>query len=1075
MFRSRILLVILVCSIACCVSSQESKDAKKTTLDASTTTDHSLEAYVIEQMRTVCRFENDGTGMRETYVRVKVQSEAGVARWGQVIIGYNSASERVEIPFVRVLKKDGTKVTAPTDSIQDLSAPVEREAPVYTDFRQKQVPVSGLRPGEVVEYDVVSIVHTAMAPGQFWAQYGFTDRGIVLDERLEINVPGERKITLKTKPGLDPKISSESGRRIYRWTHSHLISEATEEETEKKNKGQEKTKKKDDDRPDVQLTTFDDWDAVGHWYSALERDRRSPNDEIRAKANELTKGATTDLDKVQALYDYVAKNFRYVSLSLGLGRYQPHSATDIFHNQYGDCKDKNTLLAAMLEAEGIHSSSVLINSSRKLDPEVPSPIQFDHAITVVPVANRTIWLDSTTEIAPFQFLTSNLRDKQALVIAPAGTARLDTTPADPPVPTSDIQSIEGKVNDLGKLEARVHFVERGDAELILRMVFRRSPQSRWKTVVETMSGFMGFSGEVSDLKVSDPADTREPFEISYNLEKANYLDWSQKKVVITLPASSVNLPVAVDDDTDPSPDPLKLGATGISTLHMRLELPAKYTGRPPLPFSMSRDYAAYEANYKLEKNVFTADRKMTIRQREVALAQTPGYIAFRRAVMADAEQKLTLETAVAGAPSLPDDVTANDLNDAATEALKNGNYQIAIDVLKRAVEIDPKHKYAWNNLGRAYLGMQRIDDAIPAFQKQIEINPYDEYAYNNLGRAYRFQRRYELAVEQFRKQIEVNPLDEYAHANLGGTFVDWKKYDEAVPELEKAASINSEESFTQIQLGNAYLNLGQDDKAIAAFDRALEISATPGMWNDIAYGLAMKGTHLDKAKQYAESAVTSLSASLRNVQLAQLSLRDLGLIPSLSACWDTLGWVYFAAGDLDMAERYIKSSWMLDQHAEVGDHLGQIYEKRGQKDLAIHAYALALSSFRPDADTRKRLSTLLGDEGKVDAEIARVRRELEDLHTVTLTKSSGDSGHADFFVLLEPSAKGSLVSATKFISGDEKLKAPADAWLRASEFRVGFPDATPTKLFLRGTVTCAQSPHPCVFVTTVPDEIRSVN
>ncbi len=114
-----------------------------------------------------------------------------------------------------------------------------------------------------------------------------------------------------------------------------------------------------------------------------------PPPEVRAKAAELTKGLDNDLDKVQALYDYVAKNFRYVSLSLGVGRYQPHAAGDVLHNQYGDCKDKHTLLASLLEAEGLHASSVLINSSRKLDPDVPSPSQFDHVITLLPMAAPT--------------------------------------------------------------------------------------------------------------------------------------------------------------------------------------------------------------------------------------------------------------------------------------------------------------------------------------------------------------------------------------------------------------------------------------------------------------------------------------------------------------------------------------------------------------------------------------------------------------------------------------------------------------------------------------------------------------
>src|SRR5690348_184355 len=90
--------------------------------------DYPDESYVIEQSRTLYRFENDGTGRKETIARVRVQSEAGVEQWGQHVFGYNSANEKVEISYVRVRKEDGTVVTTPEDAVQDLTAPVEREA-----------------------------------------------------------------------------------------------------------------------------------------------------------------------------------------------------------------------------------------------------------------------------------------------------------------------------------------------------------------------------------------------------------------------------------------------------------------------------------------------------------------------------------------------------------------------------------------------------------------------------------------------------------------------------------------------------------------------------------------------------------------------------------------------------------------------------------------------------------------------------------------------------------------------------------------------------------------------------------
>ena len=84
-----------------------------------------------------------------------------------------------------------------------------------------------------------------------------------------------------------------------------------------------------------------------------------------------------------------------MSLSFGVGRYQPHTAAEVFANQYGDCKDKHTLLASMLKAAGIPSDAVLIPSARKLDPSMPSPSQFDHVITAVPHGKDLIWMDAT--------------------------------------------------------------------------------------------------------------------------------------------------------------------------------------------------------------------------------------------------------------------------------------------------------------------------------------------------------------------------------------------------------------------------------------------------------------------------------------------------------------------------------------------------------------------------------------------------------------------------------------------------------------------------------------------------------
>ena len=1037
------------------------------------------ESFVIEQMHSYYRFEADGTGRKETKARIRVQSEAGVQQWGQLQEGYNSANERVEIPYVRVLKEDGTIVKAGDDAVQDLTAPVEREAPVYTDYRQKHITVPGLRPGEVLEYDMVTVIHTPLAANQFWADYDFDKSNISLDETVDVDVPTGRALKLKCKPGMDPKVTEDNGRRIYHWSSSHLQREDDSDKAKQKKKH-----RPDDDRPDIQLTTFASWEQVGRWYANLEKDRRAPTPEVRAKAQELTQGLNTDLEKTEALYDFVSKNFRYVSLSLGVGRYQPHAASDVLHDQYGDCKDKHTLLASLLEAEGLHASSVLINSTRKLDPDVPSPSQFDHVITMLPLGNdkdkdkQEVWMDTTAEVAPFRLLAYSLRNKQALVIPPAEPPssippHLEQTPADTPMPDTEFSNIDGKINDIGKLEAHVHYEFRGDEELLLRSVFRRVPQANWQRVVENVNA--GLGGDVTNLKISDPAATREPFTMSYDVSKVNFLDWSKKKTEIALPLVQFNLPeVGGGDDNDADSEPLKLGPKAEYSYQIKLQLPAKYSAHLPLAFSLKRDYAEYEATYKVDGEIFAAGRKLILRQDELPVARSADYESFRRAVSADLAQKLSIESAVAGVPVPPADMKADDLVDSARAAMDNGNLPVAIALLKRATEVDPKNKFAWNNLGLVYLAMHQDDQAIVNFQKQLDVNPYDEYAYNNLGRVYWTERKYDDAVKAFNKQLENNPLDKFAHANLGAMYEEWHKYDLAVAELEKAASLTPEDPELQVNLGNAYLNLGQDTKALAAFDQAVELAATPMVWNNIAYQLSLKDSHLDRAQQYAESAVSATAAALRNVSLDRLSRNDLGLVPSLIAYWDTLGWVHFAEGDFNKAEKYVGAAWDLGHHAEVGDHLGQIYEKRGEKDRALRTYALSMNGVRPAPETRGRLASLVGGDAKDDATVARYKEELQHLSTIDLGKAS-QTGNADFFILVSGGGgSDAKVDTVKFVSGDEKLKSYTEA-LRTADYHLTFPDDTPVKVFRRGTLSCSMTTRNCSFVLMLPEEVRTVD
>jgi tetratricopeptide (TPR) repeat protein/transglutaminase-like putative cysteine protease len=1043
--------------------------------------DYSREAMVYEQYRTLVRFENDGTGRRDSTARIRVQSDAGVQALGQLVFGYNAANEKIEINYVRVKKSDGKVVTATADAVQDLTSPIQRDAPVYTDTREKHVTVPALRPGEVLEYSVSTITTTPYAPGQFWMSYDFEKNAIVLDEQLEINVPKGRKITLKVKPGTEASERDEGDRHIYLWKSSHKehdedADDANNDKLTAREKKRKKDKEaKDNEFPAIQLTTFPSWDAVGQWYAGLQKDRVIPDAEVKERALELTRDKKTEMDKFQALYDYVARNFRYVSLSLGLSRYQPHAASEVFANQYGDCKDKHTLLAAMLSAIGVKAEPALMNSSRKIDPDVPSPSQFDHVITAVPMNNELIWVDTTTEVAPFRLLSANLRDKKALLMPVSGVAKLVETPAVPPFVSSQVLTVNGKVNDFGKLNANIHWSFRGDVELVMRYSIRHLPETQWKRFAQGLDNLIGLQGDVSELKISDPGATGEPFTMDYAVAAPNFLNWSSKHSQLDLPTMNPQLPMA-DDDPPSDADPIQLGAPGNVTSSFKIELPKSFTPTLPLPIVVKRDYAEYSAVYKNENGLVSGERTLHISSPELPISRTRDYLAFRRTVDADQDQKLALETSGSAAPEVAGNISTDELEDAAGDALKAGNFDAAADLYNKLIKRDATRKNAYNYLGRAEMGRRKFDRAIEAFKKQIEIEPYDETAYNNLAAVYQELGKNEDAAGAYQKQIEISPLDKYAHYGLGSVFLDEKKYKDAVTELEKAVSLTPNWPPAHVALGRAYLNADQSQKAVASFDKAVEIEPSALVFNDVAYELARKQVSLDRALEYAESAVEATNSTLRNATLDHLTVQQTTLVTSLAAYWDTLGWVYFQRGELPLAEKYVRSSWLLMQHGEVGDHLGQIYEKEGRKSDAISAYAQALASLRPDPDTRGHLVHLLGSEQKVQPLVEKATPQLSTLRSVKLGKllppgSEKQPVSADFFVLLSPPGK---VESVRYVSGDEDLKKFADT-LKTSELSGAFPDNNPTKLIRRGTLSCSPASGDCTFVMAEADSITSVD
>ncbi len=460
--------------------------------------DYSKEAYVFAKAYQRVRVEDDGSGTREQEVEAKVLGDAGVKALAVLTFVYTSANQVVDVDYVRVQKPDGTIVKTPDYNIQDMPGEVTRIAPMYSDIQEKHIAVKGLAVGDTLQYLVRYRVVKPEIPGHFWFESTFIKNVVVKEERLEVNVPAGKYLKVSS-PGYKPEIREEVGRRVYVWRNSNLHRE------EQEPKPPPRTKQLP---PSVQMTTFRSWEEVGNWYSGLQKNSLELTPALRDKAAELTKDLQTDDEKVRAIYKFVALNFHYIGLDFGIGRYQPHSADDMLGNGYGDCKDKHTLLAALLKAAGYDAWPALIHTSRTLDPDVPSPAQFNHVITVVPSNGRLVWLDTTPEVAPYQVLIVALRDQQALVMAPNKAPELMRTPAVPPSPQEQTFKVTGTLGPDGTFTGHVEQSYQGEAEIIFRSAYRQVSQADWKQLAQRLSYTFGFGGEINNVEVSARTPSR---------------------------------------------------------------------------------------------------------------------------------------------------------------------------------------------------------------------------------------------------------------------------------------------------------------------------------------------------------------------------------------------------------------------------------------------------------------------------------------------------------------------------------------------------------------------------------------
>ena len=399
------------------------------------------------------------------------------------------------------------------------------------------------------------------------------------------------------------------------------------------------------------------WQEIGEWFDTLSRDRVVATPDIAAKAAELTAGKKDFYDKSEAIGEFVQKQIRYFVIEKGIGGYQPHPAADIFRNRYGDCKDKATLLAAMLSTVGIHSAIMVVDDRRGvIDPGSPS-MYADHAIGAIEIpkgydspklrsvftaksGRRYLIFDPTWEKTAFGQLEHNLQGSYGILMEGKETEIIEMPLLSPEL-NSVKRSAQFQLSADGLLKGAIVEKRFGDLSEGTRDLYTSGNVKEQKDVLDRRLSQDFTSFNVSDLKVENVESLNKDLTTSFSLSAEKFARPTGPLLMVRPRVMGSEGPVL---DHKPRLVPIDLKQTMVAKDDFTIELPAGYAvDELPDPVKVDLGFAAYESSSKVEGNVLHYTSTYTVRQVSLPANRYADVQKLAAVIDADEQNKAVLK------------------------------------------------------------------------------------------------------------------------------------------------------------------------------------------------------------------------------------------------------------------------------------------------------------------------------------------------------------------------------------------------------------------------------------------------
>ena len=268
--------------------------------------------------------------------------------------------------------------------------------------------------------------------------------------------------------------------------------------------------------------------------------------------------------------------------------------------------------------------------------------------------------------------------------------------------------------------------------------------------------------------------------------------------------------------------------------------------------------------------------------------------------------------------------------------------QDAITSYRAALAIESGYVGLYYVLGNALIAVGKISEAEIELQKAGQLAPDNPLPFYALGELYVVSDKSDMALDAFAMALQAQPSFFHAHMERGDLYFLKGDDDKAFDEYRSALKISPTFALAQVKIGMIYESNKDITEAERAYLAALEIDPAQVIaYNNLAWIAAEKGTNLDKALTWAKKANEIVSN------------------PEFK---DTLGWVYRARGELDLAMNVLeKAAADEPDDAAILYHLGVIYKEKGMVNEAMEVLEAVLSidsNFSQAEDAMRMLEQL---------------------------------------------------------------------------------------------------------------------